>query len=387
MSTVTTEAFITPELMEWGRKRYNYSISKLAQKINVNPHQIQAWEKGDERPSFSQAQILAKKLYIPFGYLFLSKPPVDSFPLPDLRTIKGKNPFHPSPDFLDVLYDALRKQEWYHEYLKEEEATTVQFAGKFNPENDPKIIASDIVNSLEIDDDLRETCIDWKQFMRELVRRAEKSRVLVLRSGIVGSNQYRKLDVQEFRGFAISDDLAPLIFINENDYQTAQIFTLVHELAHLWIGNSGISNLDFRSKRQSNQIDQICDHIAAEVLVPSDDFIIRWGDFVGLERNLQRLARHYRVSSFVILRRAYYCDKITFQQYEQLYDALLKMITPKKPEGGHYYKSILSRNSPTLTKSLMAAMGEGHVLPSEVSALINTKISLFNKLEAYIMFG
>ena len=390
MPLTTLEAFVTPHLLKWARDRWDYSIEAVAKKINVNPSQLEAWEKEDSkvRPTFRQARDLAKKLNIPFGYLFLSEPPRESVPLPDLRTIKGKNPLNPSPNFLDILYDAFRKQEWYHEYLEEENVPPVPFVGRFNLANDPKVIAIDIANTLGINDDLRETCNDWKQFLLELVRRAEKAHVLVMRSGIVGSNPYRTLDVQEFRGFAISDALAPLVFINENDYKTAQIFTLVHELAHLWIGNSGISNLDFRSRQQSNAIDQLCDRIAAEVLVPSDDFVIRWGDFIGLKRNLQRLAHHYKVSTFVILRRAYDLDKVNFQQFEQLYDGLLEMVTPKRSDGGgHYYKSVLSRNSPTLTKLLMSAASEGRVLPSEVSGLLNIKISHFNNLEAFIAFG
>lgn len=390
MFVTTTEALVTPQLLKWARERWNYSINEIARKIHVHPDKVGAWEEEGSkiRPTFRQAQDLAKKLNIPFGYLFLSKPPTESFPLPDLRTIKGKNPLHPSPNFLDILYDAFRKQDWYHEYLEEETAAPVQFVGKFNLGNDPKVIAVDIANTLGINDDLRETCNDWRQFLLELMRRAEKARVLVMRSGIVGSNTYRILDVQEFRGFAISDGLAPLIFINENDYKTAQIFTLVHELAHLWTGNSGISNLDFRSKQQSNAIDQFCDRVAAEVLVPSDDFLIRWGDFTSLERNLDRLARHYRVSTFVILRRAYDSDKVDTQQFEQLYETLLQRITPRRTDGGgHYYKSVLSRNSPTLTKSLIAAASEGRVLPTEVSKLLNIKISKISTLETFIELG
>ena len=113
MSTIITEAFITPEIIEWARKRRNFSHHDLARKIHIDPQEIESWEKGDTRPSFDDAQNLAKKLYIPFGYLFLSKPPIESLPLPDLRTRKGITRLQPSPNFLDILYDAFRKQEWY----------------------------------------------------------------------------------------------------------------------------------------------------------------------------------------------------------------------------------------------------------------------------------
>jgi len=390
MSTAELEALVTPHLLKWARERWNYSIETIATKINVNSDVVEAWEReeGEVRPTFHQAQILAKKLHIPFGYLFLSKPPEDDLPLPDLRTIKNKDLLQPSPNFIDILYDAFRKQEWYHDYLEEDDYPPLPFVGKYDLEDEPKAIAVDIANTLGIDDGLRETCTDWKQFLSELIRRSEKAHILVMRSGIVGSNTYRLLDVQEFRGFAISDNLAPLIFINDNDYKTAQIFTLVHELAHLWIASSGISNPDYRSKAQSNIIDQFCNRVAAEVLVPIEDFIVRWGAFISLQRNLEKLARHYKVSTFVILRRAYDSDMVNSQQFEQLYDELLKKITPKRKDGGgHYYKSVLSRNSSTLTRSLMSAASEGRALPTEISGLLNIKVSQLNKLELFIAFG
>ncbi|MBN2463642.1 MAG: ImmA/IrrE family metallo-endopeptidase [Dehalococcoidia bacterium] len=388
MPTTTLEAFITPQLIRWARERRNLTMSAAAKKMHVNPDKLNDWENSKGHPTFRQAQDLANKLKIPFGYLFLSKPPIESLPLPDLRTIKNETPAQPSPNFLDVLYDAFRKQEWYHEYLEEENTPPIQFVSKFSVKDEPKVIATDITNTLGIDNDLRQMCDNWEQFLLELIRRAEKARILVIRSGIVGSNPLRKLDVNEFRGFAINDNLAPLVFINENDYKTAQIFTIIHELAHLWIGNSGISNLDYRSKKQSNDIDQFCDHVAAEVLVPSDDFLIAWNDFIRVERNLEKLARRYRVSQFVILRRAYDFNKVDTQQFHDLYDKLLERVTPKKKDGGgHYYKLVLSRNSPTLTKSLMAAASEGRVLPTEVSRLLNIRISKLNTLEAFIVFG
>lgn len=383
------EALVTREMISWAIKRSRETPDSVAHKLNVKTEKLIAWERGDTRPSFRQAQVLAKKLRIPFGYLYLSTPPAENLPLPDLRTVAGATPHKPSPDFLDILYDVFRKQEWYRKYLEEENALPVPFVGKFNLDDDPNAIAANIRDTLGIDDKLRQECHSWEEFLKEFVYRAEKARVLVLRSGIVGSNTHRKLDVEEFRGFAISDNLAPLIFINENDFKAAQIFTLAHELVHLWIGMSGVSNPNYmlRSKQQQHIIDQRCDGIAAEILIPGDDFLIRWSDFDGLDDNLNRLSRHYRVSAFVVLRRAHEFDKIPDDTFQTKYQELLARSKKKGGGGGDYYSLVLSRNSAVLTNSLILAASEGRLLPTEAARLLNIKVAKLNAIESYVLFG
>lgn len=383
------EALITRQMISWAIERSQETPDNIARKLNIKPEKLRAWEKGDSRPSIHQAQELAKKLHIPFGYLYLKTPPRERLPLPDLRTTVDTTPRRPSPNFLDVLYDSFRKQEWYREYLQAEGASPLRFVGKFTLGDDSKNVGRDIRDTLEIDDKLRRSCDTWEQFLTGFIRRAEESGILVLRSGIVGSNTHRPLDIEEFRGFAISDALAPLIFINETDYKVAQIFTLAHELAHLWIGQSGISNPNYmlRSKEQRNAIDQFCDSTAAEVLTPADDFLARWNDFYSLDNNLGRLAHHYRVSTFVVLRRAYEFDKIQFDQFQVKYQELLKKSIRPKPKGGNYYNLVLSRNSVTLTRSLILAASEGRILPTEAAHLLNIGVTKLNSIESYVLFG
>lgn len=376
MSKIITEAFITPEIIEWARKRRNYSIHTLSQRININPQKIEAWEKGDVRPSFDEAQILAKKLYIPFGYLYLSQPPAESFPLPDLRTITKRDNKRPSPDFLDVIYDALRKQDWYRQNQESHNAEPASFIGKFTTDDSPEIIARDIRNTLTIDDDMRRRATNWELFLTDFIRQSETKGIIVIRQGIVGNNNYRKLSVDEFRGFAISDRMAPLVFINDQDVKVAKIFTLAHELAHLWIDKSGISNLDYylRSSQQTNSIDRFCDKVAAEVLTPASDFKSTWGFQPSIEENIDYMVRRYRVSRFVVLRRAYDLGLIEYKDYLTYYQKFWEdKIIPKSSEMG-FTTLFLNRNSKLFTFTLLGSAMEGKISYLKAARLLNIKV-------------
>ena len=222
------EAFITPSLLLWARERRNMGIDDLAQKMKLKPDALLAWEAGDGRPTFRQAQRLARTLNVPFGYLFLVSPPDQELPIPDLRTFANEQPRKPSPEFLDLLNDVLTKQQWFREYRETESAERLPFVGRYDLNDSIEAIATDIRNTLDVDDDMRRQSTNWEGFLRELIRRTEQSGILVLRSGVVENNAHRPLDAAEFRGFAISDELAPLIFINGRDFRAAQIFTLAH---------------------------------------------------------------------------------------------------------------------------------------------------------------
>lgn len=385
------EAFITPRILTWARERLHYdSLSEAAQKLGVSVEKLTAWESGDERPSLRQAHDIAKKLRVPLGYLYLSAPPDERLPLPDLRTVPGGPTRMPSPDFLEVLYDALRKQEWYRDQMEAEGVAPLAFVARFTPDNEPTVIASDIRNTLGINHAMRHQARNWSEFLTALVRKAESAGVLVLRSGIVGNNTWRPLQFEEFRGFAMSDEFAPLVFVNGADYKTAQIFTLVHELAHIWLGQSGISSLDYmkRSGEQHNPVDKRCDSVAAEVLVPRSDFELRWNDHTSVDRNIQDLAAYYRVSGFVVLRRAFelgQCGRDVFEsKYEELLTRTTKTSTVKR-EGGDFKVNLLSRNSTIFTTAVVAALAEGRVLASEAATLLNLNTLTLKRIGASLL--
>jgi Zn-dependent peptidase ImmA (M78 family)/transcriptional regulator with XRE-family HTH domain len=382
-----TDALITPKILTWARKRSGLSIPAIASKIGVSVDIFSSWERGDTHPNLRQAQKIAHKMYIPLGYLFLSDPPVEKVPLRDFRKVKGQ-PQPLSPEFIDVLYDALRKQDWYREHQKLEGAEPASFVGKFNLKDSVKTIAGNIRSTIGINDSMRQRAHNWEDFLADFIHCTEAKGILVLRQGFVGNNTFRKLSVQEFRGFAISDSIAPLVFINDQDAKVAKIFTLAHELAHLWIGESGISNLDYsrRSIEQKNTIDRFCDQIAAETLTPSDHFKSYWGFYPTIEGNINSLVRRYRVSRFVILRRAYDLDLITHEDYQTYYqDFWEDKRSTKQGDGPGFDRLFLYRNSFTFTFALLGSAVEGRVSYVEAARLLNVKMKSLMSIEKRLL--
>ncbi len=384
---MTTQAFITPEVLRWARERSHLTLEEAADKAAVKADQLANWERsGNARPSFRQAQKLAHVLHIPFGYLFLSSPPVERPALPDLRTVADNRRNSFSADFLDLLNDVMRKQQWYRETLEEESAERLQFIGRFHADHNENQIAQDISQTLGINDSFRTEANSWEAFLTNLIERVESIRVLVLRSGIVRNDTHRKLSVEEFRGFAVNDDLAPLIFLNGQDSKAAQIFTLAHELAHLWIGEGGISNPDLGSRRLSENlpVERFCNQVAAEVLVPQRSFLNEWHNSQHIRENVSRLNRHYRVSSLVILRRAFDLQKITWEQYNTLYRAELERLSEREvrqqSEGGNFYATLGVRNSKQLTKVVVSAAFEGRLLYRDAARLLGVKIQKLERV-------
>ena len=235
---------VTPHLLTWARQRRGLEVEDLAKKLNVKPDAVNAWEAGApvRRPTFRQAQNFAQASYVPFGYLYLADPPVQELPLPDFRTIPGQPRREPSLDLLALMSDVLGKQQWFLEYRESEGIEELPFVGSFGPTDPVTEVAGNIREVIDVDG-ARQRASNWEGFMRELTRNAEQSGIMIMRSGVVGNNTHRPLDVEEFRGFSVSDHVAPLIFINGQDFRGAQIFTLAHEMAHIWAGQGGLSNL------------------------------------------------------------------------------------------------------------------------------------------------
>ena len=360
---MATQALVNPELLSWARLRSGLSESTLARKISVKVEKILEWESGDKKPTFAQAQNFAKYTHTPFGYLFLPKPPVEKLPIPDLRTLDGTQVDEVSTELRDILIQVMQKQTWFKEYLQSQDEEEKGFIGSFSLDSKVEHVALYLRTLLNV---AVPTKGSWEDYFRSLINGAEDAGIMVMRSGIVGNNTHRKLQVSEFRGFALSDKLAPVVFINSSDAPTARLFTLIHELTHLLIGQTGISNV-----MQSHAREEVfCNAVAGEFLVPKSTLFSLWDKNSSILSNAQLISTRLHVSKFVAVRRALEFNFISQKEYNNFYNEELDAFRSKGGSGGDFYRTAGAKNSSILSHAIISEAFSGRMLMRDAGKLL-----------------
>lgn len=381
---------INPEILHWAMERSEIEPEQIAQKVHVKPQKIQQWLSGQTFPTFSQLRTLAKVLYLPVGYFFLKKPPKLKPALADFRALPDTQKGKFSVDLQAVLEDALRKRDWYREWRMQQETEPLPFVGKFTPHAEIKEVVREIKNVLKIKDYPAEGTHSWSEHLRKLIDLAEKAGVLIFMRGVVGSNNKRPLNVQEFRGFTIVDNIAPIIFINAQDSIAGRIFTFAHEFAHLLTGTSGVSNPEMTPAAITKDLEEIevyCNQVAAEFLVPEPMMRAFWDNRNTTIKNVENIANIFKVSSFVALYRSYDLKFIEYQDLLEIYQVLEQNIKIEKDKtgGGDFYRTFLNRNSKRFVRELVFAVAEEQTLYLEASKLLNVKPSTLDKIRDHLV--
>lgn len=377
---------LQPTVLLWARERSGLSVEALARKLQVKPEKVVKWEETGEL-SFNQAEKLAKVTHIPFGYLYLLEPPQESLPIHDFRTLGNEGINRPSPNLLAILDQAQQIQSWFREELITRGQEPLPFVGNLS-QNLSALEAADRIRA-HVGFNIRQSGHNWEEALRSQIEQIENTGVLILRNGIVGNNSHRSLSVEEFRGFALSDAYAPLIFINGRDAKAAQMFTLVHELVHIWVGVSGVSNLD-KTYVEQDGVEQFCNQVAAELLVPSTELLKQWTKVKFQDDWLQSLTKQFKVSSLVILRRLN--DKrlippSTFQELYQTEQKRFQVSTNQQPGGGDFYRTQVSRFSNQFLRALVESTLEGRTPYRDALRLLGlSKIKTFHELARELAF-
>jgi Zn-dependent peptidase ImmA (M78 family)/transcriptional regulator with XRE-family HTH domain len=285
MNTVS----IKPELISWARQRAGLEPDDLAKPF---PKLVE-WEQGVSSPTLRQLEALAQKLWAPLGYFFLPAPPEEKLPIPDFRSVKDAPIQHPSPDLLETVFYMQRRQAWLRDFVIEEGAEPLPFVGSATLRDKPDEVARKIRAALGINAGWTRSIVKWRDAFSSLWLNAEQKGIIIVCNGIVGNTTSRILDVEEFRGFVLPDSYVPFVFINNADAKAAQMFTLAHELAHIWIGSAGV--LNFRAmKPAENETELFCNAVAAEMLVPHDELKSAWRE----RRSFYELANYFKVKAF-----------------------------------------------------------------------------------------
>jgi len=375
-------------MIAWARRRVNATIDSLSTAA-IKPSTIQEWENGTAFPSEKQAMDLADRLGIAYSMLFIPNvPPDEKIQIPDLRTVKGQALRNPSRNFLAVLDDAKARQEWISAERKDTGHKPLGFVGRFSLRDNTDTVAADMRRVLNVNYEFRQEAKNFEDFLRRLSMRVEEVGVLVMRSTVVRHITRRSLDANEFRGFNLIDKYAPVVFINDTDAKAAQVFTLAHEVAHIWIGQEGISDRRPQEKGNSaNLIELFCDGVAAEFLVPKEEFKKIWNDSRTAGINVAAISAHFKVSELTALRRAKDLAKISptyfFARIYEKYDAYRRKeaeerakqkAKPKEERGGNFWASFDLRNSAQFNRTVGESIFRRRLTYSEGASLLGVSV-------------
>jgi Zn-dependent peptidase ImmA (M78 family) len=373
---VVTRVPVKPQLLRWACERAGKPESALAEKFAGFPD----WLTGAKQPTFKQLEGFAKATHTPFGFFFLSEPPAEPIPIPDFRTVGSERLQRPSPDLLDTIYLCQQRQDWYRQNALVMGEQPLDFIGSATLQSDVVATAARIRQAVGFDLEARAEARTWETALRMMIDAADQAGLLVMVSGVVGNNPHRPLDTAEFRGFALSDPYAPLIFINGTDTKSGQMFTLAHELAHLWLGESGISDITPASSLpQRASVERWCNAVAAEMLVPLDGFRQAYNRRADLRPEMQRLSRQYKVSTLVVLRRMLDAGGLTRDTFHTAFDEELRRLREElarrkeKGGGGDYYATTSVRVSERFARAVLASTWEGRSTFTEAFRLIGCR--------------
>lgn len=383
-----TRAVVRPELLRWARERAG--IVDAGELLGRFP-KLAEWEAGEAQPTLKQLEAFAHAVHVPFGYLFLPTPPNEPLPVPDFRTHDGRGVRRASPDLLEMLYACQERQDWYRDFTQTMRLPEATFVGSADLGDRPEDVAARMAQTLEFDLAARAACHTWEEALRLFISKADKIGILVMVSGVVLSNNRRTLDPEEFRGFALADKRAPLIFINAADTKSGQMFTLPHELAHLWLGTSAVSDASAAPLSGYRREEVWCNAVAAELLVPLAALRPVLQSDEALEQTLARLTRRFKVSNLVILRRLLDAGALSRSAFNRAWAserARLRELAGAGAGGGDFYRTTLTRVGRRFARALVESTLEGQTLYRDAFRMLGvSRTETFNNIgrEAGVM--
>jgi len=357
----------------------NWAITRAGNVLDEfyleNPNVLE-WVEGVKKPTIKQLEGFTHKVHVPFGYMFLAEPPEEELQIPFFRT--GGNPRDKvSLNVYHTIQIIKERQNWLTNYLEESEYQDLDFVGKYDLNSSYKDVVNDIRHTLNLKTNWASQQDTWERALDYLTMQIEEAGIIVNFNGVVGNNTRRKILVDECRGFVIINPKAPFLFVNSADAKAAQMFTLIHELAHIWIGESA----GFDNKQMipaDDPIEQFCDKIAAEFLVPEIFFKEKWKS----SQDIKYLSRVFKVSPIVIARRALdlnLMSKVIFFEFYHNYVEAFKNKKKNQSSGGNFYATAKKRISLRFASYINNAVNENTLLYRDAYRLTNLKGNTYEK--------
>lgn len=380
---------VEPSVLRWALDRADMSETEKA----FDKLRVSEWLRQDSQPTISQLTKFAQKTHVPFGMLFLSEPPAEEKPLADFR-FRGSAPEKYSAELTETILEQQRRQNWYRDYAIARGLEANEYVGSETLASNPEQVADRIRYDFGYTPGTVRSGAEARKAIIELL---EENGFLISVAGVVGSNTHRPYDPNEFSGFSLSNDYAPTIFVNGRDTKNAQIFTLLHELGHLLLGESGVSvsggeEVHQQHAEQQAHNERWCDSFAAHFLVPPAEIRKKVRALPGdgdeiTEDSIEKLASHFCVSVLTILNSLLNEKLITWNKYTELYEPMSEQAIAHAQEsgitsgGGDYYRTKIYALGKRFANAVFADAASGRTTYTEAHRLLDVpKTETYEKL-------
>jgi len=367
-----TEIKPNPNILTWAIQRAGYELRDLALKFPT----VAEWLEETKKPTLKQLEAFSRKVHLPFGYLFLDKPPIEKLSFPFFRSGKATKSTV-SLNLYDTIQLIQKRQDWLSEYLMENDFKPLGFVGKFENNQHYKAIVDDIRKTLYLAPNWANNFKSWTEALDHFIAKIEEAGIVMTFNSVVENSNKRNIKVEECRGFVLVDPYAPFMFINAADGKAAQMFTIAHELAHIWLGKSAGFDID-KLLPANDPIELLCDQVAAELLVPENIFL----QLFDRNKSFKDLARYFKISPIVIARRALDLNKITKEQFFSFYNNYIIEVKEKKDNaqsGGDFYATQKKRVSLRFAAHINQAIKENQLLYRDAYKLTGLKGDTYQK--------
>lgn len=387
MSSRKDTITISPEVLVWARSSIGYTLEDAAKKIGVALEILESWELDGSSIPFNKLKVLASVYKRPTSIFLLSKPPLEHFPKEFRRHMKSMGIVF-SPDTNLAIRKAVRIQTSAIDLFENTLNVFVKELGKLSRINDPELVATEVSKLLNIDySHIFKIYDDFAvlKYWKELI---ESKGILVLEL---------KFDPYEARGFALFDEIAPLITLSTSDSPHARIFTLFHELAHfIYKRDSIVSKEEEFANPLDDPIEVFCNHFAGAILVPKNNLIkviedLEITDEKILDDELLEsisdvIAKKFKVSRYVVLRRLMALDYISGARHNDVLRTWRNKFSNHSSSngGGNYYNIVVKNNSKLFITKLLDAYDSHKLTASNLIEYLNVKVENIEKLEKHI---
>ena len=381
MAATSPRLDVDPGIFDWALARLE---APLRAEVELKT-KVTQWRGGKKKPTMHQLAEFAKRARVPFGFLLLPTPTETPLDLVFFR--KGSQAdINDFPiDVRQLIRDTQARQAWTADYLRELGRDPLAFVGSATVNHDPEALAAKIRAQLKYTSAWTLSHSSWNSNRLALIERLEEAGVFVAASGAVGQNTSRPIDPEVLDGFALADEYAPFIYVNSKAYIAKQIFTLLHELVHLWLGRSVAVQLKPEAQDDINETERFCNRVAAEVLVPGADLREALGDHEVTMETLEALARRFRVSRLVILYRLSERRMIARDDMLRLHDRITgeyaqRKASEKDDSGGDFFNSAPVRISKRFVSIAREAFANGELSLQEAASLTAVRGKSLRKL-------